>query len=60
MHQVHPESQGHILEKIAHLVQEKRLFSTLNTATNATIQNLTYAHTILEKGQSYGKILLSW
>ncbi len=60
MHQFRPESQGHILQKIAHLVQEKRIFSTLTTSLEATVEQLQKGHTLLETGTSLGKLVFSW
>ncbi|MBA4749880.1 MAG: zinc-binding alcohol dehydrogenase family protein [Alphaproteobacteria bacterium] len=60
MHQFRLESQGHILQKIAHLVQEKRIFSTLTRSLESTLDQLKKGHNFLENGSSCGKTVIIW
>ncbi len=54
------ESQGALLSHVAQLIEAGRIKTTLNTLMQGlTAENLKQAHTLLESGQSIGKIVLS-
>jgi NADPH2:quinone reductase len=55
----HPEQQGFILRELTKLVNAGKVRSTLQkTLPGLTSENIRAAHTLLEKGEMIGKIVL--
>lgn len=54
------EAQGLLLSHVAKLIEEDKIKTTLNmTLQGLTADNLKKAHTLLESGQSIGKIVIA-
>lgn len=58
MHEYKPESQGAILTEVAKMVDAGKLRSTLNTMVPNGIAGVKQAHSLLEEGQSIGKMVM--
>ncbi|KAF8589546.1 GroES-like protein [Ramaria rubella] len=51
-------SQGHILRKLAELYEEDKLRPIVTQCLELTVEGLRNAHTIMEQGKSFGKVVL--
>ena len=56
----HPEQQGQFFTKLAELVDQGKVQSTLNKTLPCSAQSIREAHELLEKGSSIGKIVMEY
>lgn len=56
----HREQQGQFFQRLAQMVDQKKIQSTLKTTLPNGVDSIRKAHELLESGTSIGKIVMEW